>query len=158
VRIATLVWTVSPELVRALDTSLGPPVDSYVNGSQTWFTGEPVLEWRLHPVAGFRLPGGISPYDLWDAVVGGLATGEAAEALPIGDARVALGNLWEGLECFAAYGDELEPATLRARAAELVDVAPDLAGLVDHDAVGDAWERSGGTVSIVGLLREQLAG
>jgi hypothetical protein len=157
VRIATLVWNVSPELVRTLDAALGPPVDSYVNGSQTWFTGEPVLEWRLHPVAGFRMPGGLSPYDLWDAVVDALADGDAG-ALALGDARVELAALWDGLECFAAYGDELEPAMLRARAAELVAVAPDLAGLADHDAIGDAWERAGGAVSIIGLLTEQLRG
>ena len=35
-RVATTVWTISPELVLALDEQLGLPVDSYVNGSQTW--------------------------------------------------------------------------------------------------------------------------
>ena len=59
----TAVWTISPELVLALDEHLGPPVDSYVNGSQTWLVGdEPTtdvtLEFRLHPVAGYRPPAG----------------------------------------------------------------------------------------------------
>src|SRR6185503_17792131 len=59
-RVATAVWTISPDLVLALDAQLGLPVDSYVNGSQTWLVdGEPVpLEWRLHPVAGYRAPAG----------------------------------------------------------------------------------------------------
>lgn len=157
-RIATAVWKVSPELVLAIDAHLGPPVDSYVNGSQTWFTGEPVLEWRLHPVAGFRMPEGVSPYDLWDGVVGALAAGGDAGALPLGTTPVALADLWDGLECFPAYDDELEPVAVVARAAALIPVPPALSGLVDHDTVGDAWERSDGTVSIVALLTDQLAG
>ena len=157
-RIATAVWRVSPELVLALDGHLGPPVDSYVNGSQTWFTGEPVLEWRLHPVSGFRMPGGLSPYDLWDAVVGALAAGGDPAELALGDARAGLADLWEGLECFPAYDDELEPAAVVARAAAQLPIAPELSGLVDHDAVGDAWEHSDGAVSILTLLVGQLSG
>jgi hypothetical protein len=158
VRIATAVWNMSPELVLALDEHLGPPVDSYVNGSQTWFTGEPVLEWRLHPVARFALPGGISAYDLWDAVVGALAAGADAAALAVGSEPRALTDLWGGLECFPAYDDELEPVAVVARAAEQLPIGPALSGLVDHDAVGDAWERSDGAISIVELLTAQLAG
>jgi hypothetical protein len=158
VRIATAVWTTSPELVRALDAHLGPPVDSYVNGSQTWFTGEPVLEWRLHPVAGFAMPAGVSTYDLWDAVVGALAAGGDPAALAVGSDTVALDAVWDGLECFPAYDDELEPVAVVARAAEQIPIQPGLHGLVDHDAVGDAWERSNGGVSIVELLTKQLAG
>jgi hypothetical protein len=158
VRIATALWRCTPELILAVDEHLGPPVDSYVNGSQTWFTGEPVLEWRIHPVSGFRQPGGISPYDLWDAVVGSLSAGADATALPIGNATVALSTVWEGLECFPAYGDDLEPMAVVARAGEHLPIPPDRHGLVDHDAVGDAWERAQGGVSIMQLLDEQLAG
>jgi hypothetical protein len=158
VRIATAVWKTSPELLLALDEHLGPPVDSYVNGSQTWFTGETVLEWRLHPVAGFRMPTGLSPYDLWDAVVGGLAAGGEPTQLTIGAGTIGLADLWEGLECFPAYDDELEPVAVVARAADQLPIPPDLSGLVDHDAVGDAWEHSDGAVSIVDLLVGQLAG
>ena len=59
-RTPTAVWLVDAELVVALDAHLGPPIDSYVNGSQTWLTpdgpGDVELEWRLHPVAGYRAP------------------------------------------------------------------------------------------------------
>jgi hypothetical protein len=158
VRIATAVWTISPALIRALDEHLGPPVDSYVNGSQTWFTGEPVLEWRLHPVAGFTMPRGISAYDLWDAVVGALVADGDPAALAIGSGTVALTSLWDGLECFPAYDDELEPVAVVGRAAEQLPLPPALHGLVDHDAIGDEWERRDGGVSIVGLLTEQLGG
>ncbi|MGZ4677898.1 MAG: hypothetical protein ACXVJ7_14050 [Acidimicrobiia bacterium] len=157
-RIATALWRVTPELVTAIDEHLGPPVDSYVNGSQTWFQDEPVLEWRLHPVAGFRQPGGISPYDLWDAVVGALSAGEDPDALSVGDTTVALDALWEGLECFPAFDDELEPIAVVRRAEQVLPIPPDLHGLVDHDAVGDAWEQADGAVSIVALLSAQLAG
>jgi hypothetical protein len=158
VRIATAVWPVTPALVLALDEHLGPPVDSYVNGSQTWFTGEPVLEWRLHPVAAFRPLDAVSTYDLWDAVVGALAAGADPAEVPLGGATVPLADLWEGLECFPAYDDELEPVTVVERAAAMVPIAPELHGMVDHDAVGDEWERNDGAVSIVALLRRQLVG
>src|SRR5207245_6098417 len=72
-RAASAVWRSSPELVLALDEQFGPPVDSYVNGSQTWLLdngpGGVALEWRLHPVASYRPPAELSHYDLWKRVV-----------------------------------------------------------------------------------------
>ncbi|MCU1429803.1 MAG: hypothetical protein JWL83_3803, partial [Actinomycetia bacterium] len=41
-------------------------------------------------------------------------------------------------------------------ATDAIGRAPDRSGLVDHEAVGDAWERSAGKVSLVALLLEQL--
>ena len=119
-RTPTALWLVDAALITALDAQLGPPIDSYLNGSQTWLTpdgpGEVELEWRLHPVAAYETPGGLSHYDVWESVVGALAAGAAPDALPLGAAKVALTRLWEGLECFAAYGDEMEPAPLAAAA------------------------------------------
>jgi hypothetical protein len=157
VLIATALWWMTPELVGLLDSRLGPPVDSYVNGSQTWFSGEEqTLEWRLHPVAGFTLPRGLTHYDLWERVVDELHAGGDPDALQLGSETRPLGSLWDGLECFPAYGDDLEPATLSRRAVEILDRTPDLCGLVDHDRVADAWEASKGAVSIVRLLADQL--
>jgi hypothetical protein len=68
-----------------------------------------------------------------------------------------LTGLWDGLECFAAYGDEIEPQTLAAQATELLSRAPDRAGLVDHERIGDAWEEARGKVSIIALLLDELA-
>jgi hypothetical protein len=144
------VWRIRPELVLALAEQLGEPVDRYVNGSQTWFTESPggvALEWRLHPVAGYKLPKGLTHNDVWDVVVESL----------IGHVRVRPEDVWDGLECFAAYGDDIEPGPLTAAATQDLRVAPDAAGLVDHESVGDAWERSGGAVSIIDLLLAQLA-
>jgi hypothetical protein len=56
------------------------------------------------------------------------------------------------------YGDELEPAPLGHAARESLGIAPDAVGLVDHRAIGDAWERARGRVSIVALLLEELGG
>ena len=139
-RVATTVWTISPELVLALDAQLGFPVDSYVNGSQTWLVdeGDLTLEWRLHPVAGYRSLAG-DPH-----------------ALRLGDEVRPLTALWDGLECYAAHGDEPEPKTLATIATKQLGRPPDRFGLVDHDAIGDAWERAGGGVSIVALLLAQL--
>jgi len=159
-RVATTVWTISPALVLALDDRLGPPVDSYVNGSQTWIVdeGPPVtLEFRLHPVARYRPPSGCSHYDIWEAVVDQLTHNVDEHALRLGDDVRPLAGLWDGLECFAAYGDDLEPARLAAVATDLLGRPPDRVGLVDHETIGDAWERANGDVSIVALLLEQLA-
>jgi hypothetical protein len=67
------VWKVTPELLLALDSNFGEPVDSYVNGSQVWLRddgpGEATLEWRLHPVAGYVKPRGIATHELLEMVV-----------------------------------------------------------------------------------------
>ncbi len=159
-RTASAVWRSSPELVLALDEHLGPPVDSYVNGSQTWLLddgpGDVTLEWRLHPVAAYRPPAELSHYDLWERVVSQLRAGGEPGALVLGEERRAVESLWEGLEVFAAYGDEVEPAGLVQAATAAIGRPPDAAGLVDHERIGDAWERARGDVSILGLLLEEL--
>ena len=65
-------------------------------------------------------------------------------------------SLWDGLECFAAYGEEIEPAPLAQAATEALGRAPDASGLVDHDRIGAAWEQAKGTVSIVEMLLAEL--
>jgi hypothetical protein len=149
----TCVWRISLELVVALDEQFGEPVDAYVNGSQVWLRddgpGAITLEWRLHPVSGFRRPPGTDTYELFGAVALAVQTGGTPPAPPA--------SLWDGLEVFAAYGDEVEPAVLRAAATASLGVAPDAAGLVDHRAVGDEWERTGGKVSVIDALLAQLA-
>ena len=158
-RVATTVWRLTPELVSALDERLGPPVDGYVNGTQTWLAdhgpGDKTLEWRLHPVSGFRPPKGVGPYELWDEVTGQLAAGGDPASLPLGEERRPLTSLWDGLECYAV-DDPLEPAPLAAAATDALGIAPDAAGLVDHERIGSAWERARGSVSIVALLLEEL--
>jgi hypothetical protein len=154
------VWRITPALVLALDERLGPPVDSYVNGSQTWLTddhpGDITLEWRLHPAAGHANPPGVSHYDVWDAVVGQLSTDAASHDVLLGEEARSLLGVWDGLECFPAYGDEVEPAVLAGAARDAIGIAPDAAGLVDHGRIGAAWERAPGSVSIMTLLLEDL--
>src|SRR6476620_3803977 len=111
------VWTIWRERVLALVEPVGSPVDSYVNGSQTWLVGdedkgELILEFRLHPVAGYRTPNGSSHYDVWETVVAQLSQDVDPHALRIGDEIRPLTGMWDGLEAFAAYGDEVEPAQL----------------------------------------------
>ena len=161
-RVATAVWTIEPDLVLALDEHLGSPVDSYVNGSQTWLVeseddDDLTLEFRLHPVAGYRTPAGASHYDVWEAVVAQLSQGVDPHALRIGDEVRPLAGLWDGLECYAAYGEDLEPAQLVRLAVAALGREPDRSGLVDHERIGDAWERANGQVSIVALLLAELS-
>jgi hypothetical protein len=150
--VPTCVWQVSDALVLALDERFGDPIDAYVNGSQVWLRddgpGAITLEWRLHPVAGFSRPPGVDTYDLFSQVALALGRDEPPPA--------AAATLWDGLEAFPAYGDETEPALLRAAATEALGLAPDASGLADHRSVGDAWERSGGTVSVISALLDQL--
>ena len=155
--VPTCVWRARPELIVALDERFGPPVDAYVNGSQVWLRESGLrdpngvtIEWRLHPVAGFRPPEGTGTYDLFEVTADALARGRLGPA--------PLERLWEGLEAFAAYGDEVEPATLAAACTEELGLAPDAAGLVDHGRIGDEWERTDGGVSIVAALLAELRG
>lgn len=149
------VWRISDELVAALDSRFGDPVDAYVNGSQTWLRddgpGDLAIEWRLHPVAGYRRPATIESHDdVFPAVALALGTGQAPPAAPA--------TLWDGLEAFPAYGDEVEPAPLAAALTAALGLAPDAVGLVDHQRIGDEWERTGGRSSIVDALLAQLTG
>lgn len=157
---ATTAWRIRPEVVLALEDRFGEPTDSYVNGSQTWLfdhgPNDVTLEWRLHPVASYAGPRGLSPYELWETVVAALAAGADPDALALGQETRPLTSLWDGLECFAAHGDDVEPAVLAERATELLGIAPDGAGLVDHDRIGNAWEQARGRVSVVDLLFDQL--
>jgi hypothetical protein len=159
-RTATCVWRVDATLVLALDERLGSPVDSYLNGSQTWLAdhgpGDTGLEWRLHPVAGYRLPAGMSHYDLWEQVLAALSAGADADSLALGTEHRSLRSIWDGLECFAAYGDDLEPAPLAQAATDALGRPPDAAGLVDHAHIGSAWEAAKGSVSIVEMLFAEL--
>ena len=150
--VPTCVWKASPELLLRLDEQFGEPVDTYVNGSQVWLRddgpGGVAIEWRLHPVAGYRRPPGLETEAVFDVVTAALAAG--------GEPPVPLDRLWEGLEAFAAYDDEVEPATLATACTESLGLPPDAAGVADHDLIGDQWERSGGETSIVAALLDQL--
>jgi len=152
--VPTCVWRASADLVRRLDDAFGAPLDTYVNGSQVWLRddgpGAVVLEWRLHPVAGYRRPPGVATEEVFELAAAALATGQPLPA--------PLDRLWDGLEAFAAYGDDVEPAGLALACAEALGLTPDAAGLVDHDRLGDEWERTGGGISMLQALLSELAG
>ncbi len=151
--VPTCVWRISAAIVAGLDERFGDPMDAYVNGSQTWLRddgpgGIPV-EWRLHPVAGFRRPASVeSHYDLFAAVALAVATGTPPPADPA--------ELWDGLEAYAANGDEVEPAPLAVACHAALGIPPDGCGLVDHERIADAWEAAGGSMSIVDALLAEL--
>ncbi|MGH9184606.1 MAG: hypothetical protein ACRD0U_02140 [Acidimicrobiales bacterium] len=148
----TCVWRIRPALIVALDERLGEPLDAYVNGSQTWLRddgpGGATVEWRLHPVAGYRRPKDLDTYEVFSAVALALGTGQEPPAPPE--------RLWDGLEAFPAHGDEVEPALLATALAAVLGIEPDASGLVDHDRIGDAWEKAGGRVSIVDAIVDSL--
>ena len=151
-RVAAAVWRARPEVIVALDERFGEPLDAYVNGSQVWLRddgpGGVPLEWRLHPVANYRRPERIGTYEVFESTALALATNQPTPA--------PLKELWDGLEAFAAYGDDIEPQPLVQAAAEALGLEPDAWGLVDHQAIADEWERTSGAVSITEDLLRQL--
>jgi len=149
--VPTCVWRTTPEVVTALDDRFGPPIDAYVNGAQVWLRDGPAgatIEWRLHPVAGYRRPAGVGTYEVFETAADALSQG--------GPPPAPLDALWDGLEAFPAYGDEVEPAPLAAACAEDLGRAPDASGLVDHEAIATQWESAQGSTSIVAALFTQL--
>ena len=151
--VATGVWLATPELVIALDERFGEPLDTYVNGSQVWIRedgpGSALLEWRLHPVAGYRRPAGLATEEVLASVALALATGREPPA--------PLLSLWDGLEAFGVEPDDLiEPQPLAASAAAALGSAPDAVGLVDHETIAARWEATRGGISIVAALLDQL--
>lgn len=150
--VSAAVWRATPGLIIRLDDRFGEPLDAYVNGSQVWLRddgpGGVALEWRLHPVANYSRPRGLGTYDVFSDTALALAEGRPPPA--------DIEALWDGLEVFAAYDDDIEPQPLVAAAVSALGLEPDAAGLVDHDRIGDDWERSSGAVSIVAALLEQL--
>ena len=170
----TCVWRATPELIVALDARFGEPVDAYLNGSQVWLRddgpclwppgpagpglwppgpagpGNLTIEWRLHPAAGYRRPPSVDTYEVFSTTAHALATGS--------DVPAPLDALWDGLEAFPAYGDEVEPAVLAAAATHALGIPPDATGLVDHEGIGREWERTAQRTSIVDALFAQLLG
>ena len=136
----------------ALDANFGEPLDTYVNGSQVWLRddgpGGIALEWRLHPVAGYSRPAGLTTEEVFSATALALSTGEEPPA--------NLENLWDGLEVFAAYDDEVEPQPLVSAAVAALGIPPDASGLVEHEPIADEWEKTGRRISIVEALFDQL--
>lgn len=139
-------------MILALDRRFGEPVDAYVNGSQVWLRpdgpGGVTIEWRLHPRANYQRPAGVATAEVFERVAYALQVGEMPPA--------PLDRLWDGLEAYPAYGDEVEPAPLSGAATQALGLAPDAAGLIDHGPIGDAWERSRGGISIIDEVLRQL--
>ncbi|MBI3256386.1 MAG: hypothetical protein HYZ59_01210 [Actinobacteria bacterium] len=150
--VSTCVWRTTPALIVALDERLGEPVDAYVNGSQVWLRDDGpdgiTLEWRLHPVAGYRCPEPFNTYDIFPATALALAEGT--------DPAKPVDQLWDGLEVFVAFEEKLEPLILSGAATDILGIAPDGFGLADHQEIGDLWEARGGHVSIIEALLDQL--
>ena len=157
---ATALWPMTPDLAIALDQKFGPPVDCYVNGTQTWLTpdgpNEFMLEWRLHPVGAYQTPAGMSHYEVFETVIAAISVGADLEHLSLGDEHRSLTELWSGLECFAAYGDPMSPDTLAQHCEQAIGIAAQHRGTVDHQSVSDEWLRTGRQRSLYDLVCDAL--
>lgn len=150
--VSSCIWMTNDELIIALDTHFGDPVDAYVNGSQVWLIdngpGDVTLEWRLHPVAQYARPEALSTYDVFSSTALALAHG----VTPV----VAPEQLWDGLEAFVAFDESVEPWALGQAAYEALGIQPTAFGLVDHQQIGDRWEARQGGISVIRALLDQL--
>ena len=157
----TCAYRVDAALLELLDRHLGPPLDSYVRGWQVWLEpngpGGETLEWRLHPPAQFRMPRGENPHDLFGDVLQGVVDQPDHATLRLGREERSLSDIWEVLEVFPAFGEDIEPLKLaRTVAAALGGRAPDVAGRVDHARMGDEWKGRRGDYSVGAVLLETL--
>lgn len=158
----TCVYRVDTALIERLDERLGPPLDSYVRGWQVWLEphgpqGE-TLEWRLHPPARFVMPRGVNPHDLFEVVLQALAETPEPDtaALPLGDERRRLREVWEALEVFPTFGEDIPPRRLVAIAADVLGRRPDAAGRIDHTRLGDQYKGRRGDLSVGQVLLDRL--
>jgi hypothetical protein len=159
-RVPSCVWRLTPALVVSLSERFSIPTDAYVNGSQVWLRddgpGDVTLEWRLHPVASYRRPKGLATEEVFELIAVALARHNDNEAEADMPTYPPVHSLWDGLEAFPAFDDEMEPAALAAACTASLGVAPDAFGLVDHTSIGDHWEATQGSVSVVDALFAQL--
>jgi hypothetical protein len=152
--VATALWTISSELIVALDELLGEPIDSYVNGSQVWLRpdgpDDVTIEYRLHPIGGYVKPKGMPTDEVFAQVALSLATPE--------ETPVDFRALWEGLEAFVAFDDEgpLTPDQLSSVGERVLGIAATAIGMVDHEGIADRWQTSDRKTSIVSELLDQL--
>lgn len=160
--VPTCAYRVDAALVEQLDARLGPPLDSYLRGWQVWLEphgpGGETLEWRLHPPAGFRMPRGVNPHDLFEVVLQGLAGCAApdVDALVVGEEHRRLDEVWEALEVWPTFGDDLAPDVVAASAARALGRAPDVAGRADHARLGDEFKGRKGDFSVGQALLASL--
>jgi hypothetical protein len=104
--VPTAIWKCSPELIAALDSRLGEPVDTYVNGSQVWIRDDgpsgATIEWRLHPVASYTRPKGFTTYNVFSRIA--LQCSRAAELSESTEPA-------ESNETNAVHGEEAQAST-----------------------------------------------
>ena len=151
-RTSACVWRATPAVIVALDERFGEPVDAYVNGSQTWLRDDGPAASRSSGAC-TRSPATASPRT---------STRTRCSPRSRSPSRPATSHRRRSSRCGTASRCSPRTATrssLRrsAAAAEAaLGIEPDRAGLVDHDAIADEWERSRGATSIVDALFAQL--
>jgi hypothetical protein len=134
------------DICTKLYSIFGEPVDSYWNGSNTWFD-EPSdfvdisIEWRLHPISGFEMPKACRPEELFTLMV---------------ENKVDLTHYIEGLEVFPTDENDISIEKFSDYIFQKIGLEPDYIGYVDHDIIGNQFEQSNGDTSIIQCLKEQL--
>jgi hypothetical protein len=146
------VWRLRPAVLAALLQRFGAPADTYGNGSQTWLRsdgpdGTPI-EWRLHPRADFVRPTDLAADQLFTLIAGAVVRSE--------EPRLDPATVWTGLEAAWAFDEALPAEQLAECARAALGVDADACGVVDRDAIGVEWERSGGRLDVIAHLLAAL--
>ena len=66
-------------------------------------------------------------------------------------------HYWEGLEVFVIGEKTCTPDELAEHVEEILNLEVESKGMVDHDEIGNAFERNNGNISIVQLLLNQIS-
>ena len=135
-----------PNICKILHGTFGEPVDSYWNGSHTWFEEPDLLhntriEWRLHPVSGFDMPKASRPEELFEMIIEGSMDVE---------------HYIEGLEVFPVDENEITIEEFKKYVFERINIEADFSGFIDHESIANEYEKSNGDVSITSLIAAQL--
>lgn len=148
-------------LLEALEEAFGPPIDSYLMGWQVWLVDTEIagadvtLEYRLHPPAGFAQPHGLDHHDLWTEVIVQLADGDG-EQLTLGDEQRRLTEVFDLLEVYPAFGEDLSARDVAGHVESSLGRAPRAAGDVDHERLGGRWKRQRHDFDLPNALRAAL--
>lgn len=72
------------------------------------------------------------------------------------EAEIEIDHYWEGLEVFCISEELISPEDLQSYVESTINIKPEICGYVDHEHIGNEFERTGGNISIIQLLTSQL--
>lgn len=72
------------------------------------------------------------------------------------EGEIDIEHYWEGLEIFSISDELCSIDELKNHIVDTLHIEPDFIGLVDHESIGNDFEKNTGNISIIQLLIEQI--